>query len=105
MGVFNGRLYINKLLFIILIFILNSCTDEVIGNIDSPSLQIEDSYITYDSLGPLIAQVKFVEGSPHRCRRVLLLAQPHHYHPQTPSSNVRQLDADPMQRIVPEHPQ
>ena len=43
---------------------MNSCTSEIVNDLDSQSLEIESSYIQYDSSGLLIARVDFVEGSP-----------------------------------------
>ena len=61
---FNCRLHVKRLLFILLVFLMSSCTSEIVNDLDSQSLEIESSYIQYDSSGLLIARVDFVEGSP-----------------------------------------
>ena len=63
MGVFNCKLHVNFYLLIILI-IMNSCTSEIVSDIDFQALEIERTYIEYDSSGLLVAQVEFVQGSP-----------------------------------------
>ena len=43
---------------------MNSCTSEIVSDIDFQALEIERTYIEYDSSGLLVAQVEFVQGSP-----------------------------------------
>ena len=64
MGVFSCRLYINKFLLILLVFVMNSCTSEIIADIDSQILEIKNTYIEYDSSGLLMARVEFEDESP-----------------------------------------
>ena len=43
---------------------MTSCTSEIVNEVDFQSLEIENSYIEYDSSGLLVARVDFVQGSP-----------------------------------------
>jgi len=64
MGVFSCRLYINKFLLTLFVFVINSCTSEIITDIDSQILEIKNTDIEYDSSGLLMARVEFAEESP-----------------------------------------
>ena len=64
MGVFSCRLYINKFLLTLFVFVINSCTSEIIADIDSQILEIKNTDIEYDSSGLLMARVEFAEESP-----------------------------------------